>query len=114
MPRQLIRLLTLIALLFASIGMMSAHASAAAPANGPDTAMAGHCAEMSGSGQETPKDRPTNKSIDCLIACACVPARNADSLDPQPIFVSALPIVLLSLVPDGLNPAADPPPPRFS
>ena len=107
--RCLLPLLTVLALLVAPFGRMAAaetmtlthHAAAAA-------AMPGHCDD-----RPTPtQDRP-DKAIDCMIACAAMAAADAPSL-VLAAFTPAAPERLALPAFTGLNPEAEPPPPRFS
>ena len=105
--RRILPLLTLLALLVAPFGRMASaetvtmmeHAAAAA-------ALPGHCSD-------TPEQDRPERSIDCMIACAAMAAADAPSLAPAPLTQTA-PESLPSASFAGLNPAADPPPPRFS
>jgi hypothetical protein len=106
--KYLARLLTLLAMLVAPFGMLSGHAAMAAPATQP---AGGHCADMGASHDQAPDDTAPAANIDCMMACACVPAEGAElanvpSLAKEPaISANASDVV-------GANPAADPPPPR--
>jgi hypothetical protein len=106
--KHLVRLLTLLALLLAPAGMMGNHMAMAAP-----QPAGGHCADANPGGHEAPRGEAPAQGIDCLIACSCVPAFAAELADP-PSFAatpaSSSPVALGS----GLNPQADPPPPRIS
>lgn len=107
--KHLARLLTILALLLAPIGMLGTHAAMAAPA--PEAA-GGHCADMSGSSEDAPEDATPASAADCMIACACVPAKGAElNQTPAPKTpATARPIQAVI----GSNPTADPPPPRLS
>ena len=111
---RLLRFLTLIALLVAPVGMMSGHAAMAmsratidghhmAATTAPD-----HCA-----GMDQPSKKSSDGSIDCTISCSALP-----TADPQiaahPLAAASVPHVLLSESVHGLQPEADPPPPRFA
>ena len=111
----LARILTLLALLLAPLGMMQAHAAMPAvtgPATSHAMAMpggAGHCAD-----RDQPAPQPDKASIDCTIACAGVaslstpvPARSAI---PATVMVEIRPAATLH----GLHPESDPPPPRLA
>lgn len=97
--------LVLLALLVAPYGRIQQAQAATPPAQ--SMAMAGHCAPAPAN---TPA--PTHHgSIDCMIACAGVPAVEADlaapALPPITMLVAA-PVAAL----DGILPQFDPPPPR--
>ena len=110
--RALLHLFVLAALLLAPIGMVGNHAAMAAP-QAPQALPSGHCADMTGSHEQAPADKAPAKSIDCMIACACVPTPTVQLADPPlPVAVPG-PAMIASLA-VGLNPAADPPPPRRS
>jgi hypothetical protein len=107
--KHLVRLLTLLALLFAPAGMMAM----AAPQPAGAAAAAGHCADAAGMGHEAPGDEPAGQGMDCFIACSCVPSFGAELADRLPFVdtpASAPPQAMRS----GLNPRADLPPPRIS
>ena len=107
--RRLLPLLTLLALLVAPFGRMAAaetmpvshHAAATA-------AMADHCADLPAPEQ----DRP-DQSIDCMMACAAMAAADAPAFETE-AFAPAEPERLPLPSFTGLNPEADPPPPRYS
>ena len=108
--RALLRLFVLAALLLAPLGMVGSHAAMAAP-RASETA-SGHCADMAGSHDQAPADQAPGKSIDCMIACACVPSPGVQLADPPLPVAAPEPAMIVSLA-GGLNPAADPPPPRL-
>ena len=110
--RHLVRLLTLLALLLAPAGMLGSHMAMAAPQPAA-AAASGHCADAGGMSHEAPGGEEPKPSIDCFIACSCVPALGAHL--PERVSFADLPA---SGAPNnmgsGLNPQADPPPPRIS
>lgn len=110
--RAFLHLFVLAALLLAPIGMVGSHAAMAAP-QAPEASAGGHCADMVGSNQRAPADKAPGKSIDCMIACACVPSPGVQLADP-PLPVAAPEPAMITALVSGLNPAADPPPPRLS
>jgi hypothetical protein len=110
--RALLRLFVVLAMLAAPIGMVGGHAAMAAPA-APRASSGDHCADMAGSNEQDPADKAPGKSIDCMIACACVPSAGVQLADP-PLRVAAPEPAMLVALATGLNPAADPPPPRLS
>lgn len=107
------RVLSLLAVLLAPLTMMEAHVAAAPMAathamDGPST-MPGHCAP---SGEERDKQKPA-PNIDCTIMCSAMPA--TDCLVPTQLIVpDPDPVRPFEPGGNGLNPAADPPPPRLS
>ena len=107
--RRLLPLLALIALLVAPFGRMAAAEASAMPHHGAAAPAASHCPDMpapdGGDGSQS--------SIDCMIACAAVTAADAPALAPAPPSraVTAIRRVVRF---SGLNPQADPPPPRLS
>jgi hypothetical protein len=108
--KHLARLLTILALLLAPAGMLSGHAAMAAPAS---SAAEGHCSEMAGTHDETSDQTAPGSSIECMIACACVPPLGIQLTGAPPVVESAE-VVGLSKFVVGVNPSADPPPPRRS
>jgi hypothetical protein len=116
MPFRFIRMLMLLALLLAPAGMAGRHAAMAAPAAAAAMG-SGHCAET-GMRHDAPAAPEQGQglpsaAIDCLIACACVPPVGgalAEAVAPAPLPHASG----RSLMPAGRNPAADPPPPRYS
>ncbi|HEY0324424.1 MAG TPA: hypothetical protein VGC46_00420 [Allosphingosinicella sp.] len=107
--RPLLHLFALVAMLVAPLGMVDDHAAAAAP----QASAGGHCADMTGSRQQAPDDKAPGKSIDCMIACACVPSPGVQLAEPPLALAGPQPAMIVSRV-GGINPAADPPPPRLS
>jgi hypothetical protein len=114
--RSFLQFILLIALVFAPICGMGGAANAApvgaqAPEHHATVAASGHCADMGGGNQ----DDPSNDDIgfDCRMACAGV-------LTPAPVvtetqIIVGVPQRVALVVPThGLNPAAEPPPPRLS
>lgn len=106
--RRFLRLFVLLALMVAPLGMVSNHAAIATEVTAASSG--GHCAEIEGS-SEAPGQGKASKSIDCMIACACV-APAQDQLAAPLISTMQLssPVISAAL---GLNPAADPRPPRI-
>ena len=106
--RRLLPLLALVALLFSPFGRAAAAEAMAMPDH-MAAAMAGHCDDS----PEPAGHRSDKAGVDCLVACAvmtppAVPALAAEP--PQRLVPAASPLPAFS----GLNPGADPPPPRFS
>lgn len=110
--RALLRLFVVLTMLVAPIGMVGGHAAMAAPA-APQASAGGHCGDMAGSQEQAPPDKAPGKSIDCMIACACVPSPGVQLADPPLAVAGPEPAMIVSLI-GGINPAADPPPPRLS
>jgi hypothetical protein len=111
---RLLRILTLAALLLAPFGMLGNHASAArttmaVPSGHHVAAMsAEHCADT---GQPA-KDRPSS-SIDCMMACSAIAGIESE-LAEHPLPAAAPPEAMAPKAIHGLNPEADPPPPRLA
>lgn len=112
---RLLRFLTILAVLFAPISMMSGHAAMAMPAAAAHkmdqmAAMdaADHCAGM----DKQPGDQP-GSSIDCMIACSVLLAAGSEvAIHPMaPLLIQPIP---LARGLQGLHPESDPPPPRFA
>ena len=112
-----LRLLTIFAMLFASISMASGHAAMAMP--GMTAPMShhsqmqmqmpsGHCGDM-GSTHKAPR----GSGIDCTIACSVIQAFAGAVAERQPMVSMAQPLMKEQRH-DGLNPESDPPPPRHS
>lgn len=110
--RALLRLVMVLVMLIAPIGMVGSHAAMAAPQTSEASA-GGHCADMAGAHDQAPAEQAPGKSIDCMIACACVPSPGVQLAEP-PLAVAAPEAAMIVSLAGGLNPAADPPPPRFS
>jgi len=114
-PTRLMRFLTVLAVLFAPLGMLGGHAAMALQAT-PQATMdhagrmepAGHCADR----EKQSQDRPMS-SIDCMIACAALPTPESETPDhPLPAAIDR-PVSLATGL-HGLHPESDPPPPRIS
>lgn len=117
---RLLRFLIALAMLLAPISMMGSHAAMAmtSPAaaamadHGAGEASAGHCADMAMPDEQAPDQAPA-KNIDCTIACSCMPPAIGDISEPAALPAMAQrPALALPL--HGLNPKAEPRPPRFS
>lgn len=117
---RLVRLLTILAVLFAPISMASAHGAMAAPV--PQQAPmhhaqmadmpAGHCADMDQSDRGDRK-APMSPGIDCTIACSVI-MTSAELFADGPLPAVQMRTPLLPAFRDGLTPESDPPPPRLS
>jgi len=112
---RLIRILAILAVLFAPLGMMSEHAAmavapSAQPVMGQMAAMdmAGHCADMDKQSQDQP-----GSGIDCMIACSALPSTEG-AVIARPMTASVLQKIPVMEGLNGLHPESDPPPPRFS
>ena len=108
MTRRILSFLALLALLAAPFGMMNG--VAAAMPHAQDEAMMEHCEGMAPAHHESEGDKA---SVDCLIACAALPAIASDGpLDTA--FAVAAPAILPLSILSGMLPEAETPPPRFS
>lgn len=114
---RLLRFLTILAMLFSPVSMMSGHAAMAMPAPSATamdhmqaSAPAGHCADMAPGRDSNDQQRP---DIDCMIACSAIPAADfaVETHAAKAAFLE--PARLVSAL-RGLHPESDPPPPRFS
>ena len=113
---RLWRVLTILAVLLAPLGMMGGHAAMAMPAPAATSVMdhgqagspAGHCADM-----DQDQTGQTSPSIDCMIACSAVPAAEF-VVASQPAAHGVMQIGALAGLLPGLHPESDPPPPRLS
>jgi hypothetical protein len=113
--RACLRLLLFAALLLAPLGRIGiAQAMAAPSATGMTMA---HCAGMPapapGHHQKAPGPQGERMAVDCMIACAAMTTAPAPCVTPPPAAV-ALPTVAIQSSLSGIQPEADPPPPRFS
>lgn len=105
--RRILPLIALLALVLAPFGRMAA-AEAIAPSHHQTMTAPGHCDDM-----PAPAKGKAGKTLDCLTACASLAAADSASLS-API---AMPAALRAAVPAdaaGIEPEAEPPPPRFS
>lgn len=115
-PRLLLQLVLLIALLVAPISMLGGGTAVAMPGVGMSgqqhamTAELGHCADLVEQGED---DQDRSADLDCRTTCSGVLAQTpvlrgsfAVASVPQNVAIAA--------AEPGLNPAADPPPPRLS
>lgn len=101
----------LLALLLAPIGMMGRHAAMAADDAAPTAA--GHCAGMDMAGGEESPDPVPAKSVDCVIACACLPPSSSHLAEPMAL-TAAVQLAPAPSSAEGVDLQADPPPPRLS
>ena len=111
--RACLRLLLFAALLLAPLGRIGVAQAAASPA-GMNMA---HCAEMPAPAAshhpKAPGSDHERMAVDCMIACAAMaPPPSPLVAPPAPAVALPASSVLTSL--SGINPAADPPPPRIS
>ncbi|HEY0624092.1 hypothetical protein [Sphingomonas sp.] len=125
MRSRLLRVLTIAAMLFASFSMLGGHAAMAAPgasiaaghgatghgamAADGTAAMAGHCDDA----QKRSGDRLPGADIDCMIACAALPALGGCYVFERPSPSSAQRAPRVAGI-HGVDLQADPPPPRRS
>ncbi len=113
---RLWRILTIFAVLFAPLSMMSGHAAMAMPNlsassdmdHGQAGSPAGHCADM-----DQDQKGQTSPNIDCMIACSAVPAEEFE-VASHPAVHAVMPVGRLASLHRGLHPESDPPPPRLS
>ncbi|HEX8626192.1 MAG TPA: hypothetical protein VF782_14095 [Allosphingosinicella sp.] len=102
---DLLRWLTLLALLLAPLAMIGG-SPAAAHAR---PAAAGHCAET-----EKPAEAPPSAPADCMIACAgCLPTQSGTLAVLPGLEAAARPAAIAFRI-RGLHPEAATPPPRTS
>ena len=109
------------ALLLAPLGRIGLAQAMAAPATAG--AMAGHCAEMPAEPaaaphhgthhQPAPAGGSEGMAVDCMIACAALAAAPDLFVVPRPVAMTLPAATFLSSL-TGIQPEADPPPPRFS
>jgi len=111
--KQLVRFLTLLALLLAPFGMLGGPAAAAQTGSGEVQAGSGHCAEMAADHAPAQTPEAPARDIECMMACACMPPL-APGLSAPPLRGEAPQPTLPSLILSGLSPQAEPPPPRLS
>lgn len=105
--RRFLPFLMLLALALAPFGRMAAAEAKAMPHHSA-TAMPDHCA-----GEPQPDEGLQPSSIDCMIACAAMaPAAAMEFVAPPVALVE--PTAPPELIPAGIRPEAEPPPPRFS
>ena len=113
--RACLRLLLLAAMLLAPLGRIGvAQAMAAPAATGMATA---HCADMPapapGHHQKAPAPESERMGVDCMTACAAMTTAPAPFVMPPPAAVAPPAASFLASL-SGIQPEADPPPPRFS
>ncbi len=123
-PLQLVRALTLVALLSAAVSMTGSHAAMAMPApaaaeRGMDHAqekaagMSSHCAEMQSDAGKGEHKKGGIPDIACMIACSGIPV-TLGAYAPEPILERMRHFVPLANPLHGLPGKADTPPPRSS
>ena len=118
-PRACLRLLLLAAMLLAPLGRIGVAQAMAAPTGA--SVMAGHCAEMPAAPshhqgnhhQKAPAQDHEGMAVDCMIACAAMAAAPEPFVAPPPGAVALPAATFLSSL-TGIQPEADPPPPRIS
>ena len=114
--RPLLQIVLLIALLLAPICMLPSGAAMAMPGVGTSgemhamTAEAGHCANMGEEGQD---EQDRSADLECRTTCSGVLAQ-APVLRGSLAVASVPQNMVLAVAEPGLNPAAEPPPPRLS
>jgi len=117
--RPLTRIVAMLALLFASLGMVggpaaASPASAATSSHHERVANPGaHCAEMSGEGQVQTDDSPLAGDCisDCALGCAAIPAPDSRMIE-QTIVPADLPPRVLAAPLHGKSLGSVDPPPR--
>lgn len=118
MAAAVLRLLALIALVLMPFGMASAPALAASGGNDHRMAMGNdmagmdmsHCAD----GKDQQRDKaPTPKSMDCMAACAAIPAPGPSSL-AEAINPSLPRAVFLATLFSGIDLEIATPPPKLA
>jgi hypothetical protein len=114
-PTRLVRILTILAMLVAPLGMMGGHAAMAMPVSAQPAmdhmaAMSpgGSCADM----DKQPEDQ-SGPGIDCMIACSAVPSAEG-GIAGHPLAAADVQPPPPSEAASGLHPESDPPPPRFA
>ena len=111
---RLLRLLMVVALIFAPLAMIGGHAAMAAPATSAanehhaSEVGGGHCSDM---GEEEPGD--SRGSIDCMVACAGM-LPSTPAVATAPLAMKSPDRPLITVAQHGLSPAAEPRPPRLS
>ena len=111
-PVRFLRFTLMIAILFASIGMVGGRAAMAMPDAGAADSASYH--QMAGSighcGDQKQKDQ-SGPEIDCMMACSGLLAANFD-ITSDAIFPATIPPAPHAHGHRGLHPESDPPPPR--
>lgn len=118
---HLVRMLTMLALLFAPLSMMSGHAAMAMPTGASashheqNTDQSAHCAEMAGQSQEDDGDgsSPGDCLTDCAVACSAIPAPGSAMADQPMAPAMAQPLPLVGRI-SGVHPESADPPPRIA
>ncbi|WP_431851160.1 hypothetical protein [Allosphingosinicella sp.] len=106
----LFRLLALLALTLAPLGMLGSHQAVAMGAS-HTAAAESHCMEMGEEGQSAPDKAAPATAVDCAIVCSCIPAVATPMPRPQTV-AAILPSVRIFVTNAGLDPEAEPRPPR--
>ena len=118
--RRLVRILTMLALLFAPLSMIGGHAAMAMPAVAASAShheqggdQSAHCAEKGGETEDDDGSSPGDCLTDCAVACSAIPTLGCVMAD-QPISPAmAQPRTLVGRV-RGLHPESADPPPRIA
>lgn len=115
--KQLVRLLTLFALLLAPLGMLGGASAMAAAPSADASAGSGHCAEMAATHDQAPDKRTPAKSLeclmDCMVLCSGMPSVSVQLVEQMPPEPMAM-LAARSAPVRGLTPQAEPRPPQFS
>ena len=115
--RSLVRILTLLALLVAPLGMVGEHAAMAMPSasavsnHGQTSEPSAHCAEMGSQTQDGDETSPSGDCLDCAVTCSALPAIGNLVSEPALGPAMARSLALVARV-RGLHPESDDPPPR--
>lgn len=116
---RLLRFLTIFAVLLAPLTMTGGHAAMSMPAaastmdqHSGHAMTAEHCAGMSGQSDDQPH-RKSGPSIDCMIACSCLPATGSE-MGKHALRAAIVEPPALAAGLAGLNPESDTPPPRLA
>lgn len=118
--RRLVRILTMLALLFAPLSMIGGYAAMAMPAaaaaashNEQADDQSAHCAEMAGQSEEDDGTSPGDCLTDCAVACSAIPALGSAMADQPMAPAMAQPLALVGRI-RGLHPESADPPPRIA
>jgi hypothetical protein len=108
---RLVRILALLALVLAPLGMIGARPAMAAPTPG----VAAHHGQASDhcAGMDQPAEPEPVSCIDCIMVCSGLPAAGSE-VAAHPVSTATLPRLPLEQRVHGVNPESEPPPPRFA
>jgi putative hemolysin len=118
--RRLVRILTMLALLFAPLSMVGGHAAMAMPAAAASAShheqagdQSAHCTEMGGETEHDDGSSPGDCVTDCAVACSAIPALGSPMADQPMARAMAQPLPLVGRMP-SLHPESADPPPRIA